>query len=153
MSFDLKWILNPVQNHYADFEGRASLQEFWMYVLYCIGAVIALSIIGEVLRMYFLEELFILVLLLPSLAIGARRLHDTDKTGWWQLLGLIPLPGLIILIILLALKGNVGDNDYGAVPAKMTETHADTAANVEAATATPEPETPVEEKKEAEKTE
>ncbi len=155
MSFDLKWILNPVQNHYADFEGRATRREFWMYALYYIGAAIVISIIGEVLRMHYVDELFMLVLLLPSLAIGARRLHDTGKTGWWQLLSLIPIAGSIILIILFIQKGAEGDNDYGAAPLKTATTGADTATDV-AATAVPsasETEAPVEEKKEAEKTE
>jgi len=111
---DFKWFLNPIQNHYADFDGRATREEFWMYVLFYIGAAIIASIAGEVLHVKLLDELLMVVLLLPSLAIGARRLHDTGKSGWWQLLCLIPVIGSIILLVLFIFKGEEGSNKYGA---------------------------------------
>jgi uncharacterized membrane protein YhaH (DUF805 family) len=58
--------------------------------------------------------IFNLGILIPSLAAGARRLHDTGRSGWWQLISLIPVLGLIVLIVLLALEGNAEDNEYGA---------------------------------------
>ena len=121
---DFKWFLNPIQNHYADFDGRATRQEFWMYVLFYIGAAIVASIAGEVLHVKLLDELLMVVLILPSLAIGARRLHDTGKSGWWQLISLIPFIGGIILLILFVFKGEEGPNKYG--PAGVTETTGET---------------------------
>lgn len=80
---------------YADFNGRASRSEFWWFFLFCILAGIAVSFISDALHW-----LFIVGTLLPSFAVGARRLHDTDRSGWFQLLLLIPFIGFIILVVL-----------------------------------------------------
>lgn len=64
-----------------------------------------------------LSSLFALATLLPGLAVGARRLHDTNRSGWWQLIGLIPVIGLIVLIVFFVQEGQSGDNQYGP-PAK-----------------------------------
>lgn len=79
---------------YADFNGRATLPEFWWFVLFSFLAGAALGLISQML-----SSLLSLAILLPGLAVGARRLHDTDRSGWWQLLGLIPIVGWIILIV------------------------------------------------------
>jgi uncharacterized membrane protein YhaH (DUF805 family) len=79
---------------YADFEGRASRPEFWWWVLF---VVVGSGVIGFVSHM--LSGLFSLAVLLPGIAVTARRLHDTDRSGWLQLIGLIPLIGWIILIV------------------------------------------------------
>lgn len=111
---DTRWFLDPIQNHYADFEGRATRQQFWMYVLwYFIGAVV-LDAVTRVLHLEAISFLYFVGLLVPSIAIGARRLHDTGKSGWWMLLALIPLIGNIILIVLYTIKSDVGANKYGA---------------------------------------
>ena len=78
---------------YAEFNGRASRSEFWWWVLFVFLVNIATSMVSTVL-----SGLFALAVLLPNLAIGARRLHDTDRSGWLQLIGLIPLIGWIVLI-------------------------------------------------------
>jgi len=78
---------------YATFDGRASKSEFWWWVLFVFLVSLATSMVSNVL-----SGLFSLAVLLPNLAVGARRLHDTDRSGWLQLLGLIPLIGLIVLI-------------------------------------------------------
>lgn len=77
---------------YADFKGRASRSEFWWFMLFNVACYIVTSFISDALYL-----LFALATLLPSLAVGARRLHDTDRSGWLQLIGLIPLVGLILL--------------------------------------------------------
>lgn len=77
---------------YADFNGRASRSEFWWFALFCIVAGFVASMISTILSL-----LFYLGILLPSIAAGARRLHDTDRSGWLQLIGFIPLVGLIML--------------------------------------------------------
>ena len=81
-----------------------------MFVLFSVG----LSVILEVIGIDILGTLVSLALIVPSLALGARRLHDTDKSGWWQLLWLIPIFGWIIIIIFSAQKTAPTDNQYGA---------------------------------------
>jgi len=78
---------------YADFNGRASLSEFWWWVLFVFLASSAASIVSPTL-----SGLFSLGVLLPNIAAGARRLHDTDRSGWLQLVALIPVLGWILLI-------------------------------------------------------
>lgn len=82
---------------YADFNGRASRPEFWWFVLFTCLATGAISIFSE-----DLAGLFQLAVLLPSIAVGARRLHETNRSGWLQLLWLLPVVGWIILIVFFA---------------------------------------------------
>lgn len=111
------WFLNPIQNQYADFEGRATRQQFWMYVLVYLVIFIPVYVIAKTIGLGFLVQLALLAIIVPSWAIGARRLHDTGLSGWLQLLGLIPLLGAIILIVLFARSGEAAENMYGPVPA------------------------------------
>ncbi len=111
MEQQLKWFLDPLKDHYFDFEGRVTRQAFWMFVLWSFIISIALGIFSDALSM-----VFSLAILLPGLGLGARRLHDTGKSGWWQLIGLIPLLGIIIMIVLLAQQGVAGANEYGPDP-------------------------------------
>ena len=60
--------------------------------------------------------IFMLATFLPNLAVSVRRLHDTNRSGWWLLIGLIPLIGIIVLIVFFASKGTDGNNDHGADP-------------------------------------
>jgi uncharacterized membrane protein YhaH (DUF805 family) len=85
---------------YADFTGRASRSEYWWWFLFVLLATVATSIVSEKL-----SALFSLAVMLPGLAVGARRLHDIDKSGWFQLLYLIPVIGGIILIYWAAQEG------------------------------------------------
>lgn len=96
---------------YAVFDGRAKRPEYWWFALFLflLGAVT--SVIHEALNV-----IASLATLLPSLAVGARRLHDTNRSGWWQLLWIIPLIGWIVIIIFLAQEGESSDNQYGDVP-------------------------------------
>ena len=100
---------------YADFTGRARRKEFWMFVLFSFIVAIVLGIIDSIIGFQLLGMLFSLGSLIPSLAIGARRLHDTGRSGWWQLLYLIPLIGLIIMIVFLV-QDSHPDNEYGPNP-------------------------------------
>lgn len=79
---------------YATFEGRASRSEYWWFFLFTFLASIATGMVSETLT-----GLFSLAVLLPSLAVGARRLHDVDKSGWFLLLWFVPIIGWIILIV------------------------------------------------------
>jgi len=83
---------------YADFEGHASRPEFWWFTLFVLLVNAALSVIAPTLA-----ALFGVAVLLPHLAAGARRLHDIGRSGWWQLLWLVPIGGVIALAIMWAL--------------------------------------------------
>ena len=80
---------------YADFTGRASRAEYWWWVLFVVLCSMALSMVGHVLG-----ALFSIAVLLPGLAVGARRLHDADHSAWWLLIAVIPLVGPIVLIVM-----------------------------------------------------
>lgn len=96
---------------YADFKGRASRSEFWWFVLFQVVVSFVLGLIS-----YSLQGLAALALLLPGLAVGARRLHDIGKSGWLQLVGLIPLIGWLLLIYWFVQPTTPGSNEYGDGP-------------------------------------
>ncbi|MDB5942385.1 MAG: hypothetical protein JWQ13_1951 [Ramlibacter sp.] len=104
---------------YADFNGRAARPEFWWFVLALVVVSTILNAVVAVLGM-----LFSLATLVPSLSAGARRLHDTGKTGWLQLLWIIPVLGWAVLIYLLAQPGEAGANKYGPPPEEQPGTAA-----------------------------
>lgn len=85
---------------YADFTGRATRSEYWWFVLFVVVAGVAASYISSTLSV-----LFSLGTLLPMIAAATRRLHDTGRSGWWQLITFVPLVGSIILIVFLAQEG------------------------------------------------
>lgn len=112
----LHWYINPIKSHYLDFSGRATRQEYWMYVLWFVIFAAIVSLIEVVTGITFLYHIYVLGLLLPSLALGARRLHDVGMSGWWQLLNIVPIIGTIILLILFIRTGQPESNKYGANP-------------------------------------
>tara|TARA_Y100000389_G_C17266086_1_gene415524 strand:+ start:473 stop:814 length:342 start_codon:yes stop_codon:yes gene_type:complete len=93
---------------YANFNGRASRSEFWWFYLFTIICWIIGFVINPVVELIIIVGLFI-----PYIAVAARRLHDIDKTGWLQLISIIPLIGTIILIIWCATEGHKKKNKYG----------------------------------------
>ncbi len=106
---------------YAVFSGRASRSQYWYFALCSAIISIILSIIdnaiglgGETIGL--LSGLYSLAVLVPSLAVLARRLHDTGKSGWWILIGLIPVIGAIVLIIFAVMDSQPGTNEYGPNP-------------------------------------
>jgi len=100
---------------YAEFEGRASRTEYWMFVLFYVIFSIVVSMADYMFGTFFLGLLLSLGLMIPSISIAARRLHDTGRSGWWQLIMLIPLLGFIVLFVFLVLDSHE-DNDYGPNP-------------------------------------
>ena len=90
---------------YADFSGRASRPEYWWFFLFILLVSAATSLFSNTL-----SALFSLATLVPSIAAAARRLHDTNRSGWWQLIVLVPVVGLVVLIVFLAQEGK------GALP-------------------------------------
>lgn len=113
----MNWYLDVVKHKYAQFDGRARRQEYWMFFLINLGIAIAIAIVEGLIgvTMGIIGLLYALAVLVPSIAAGVRRLHDTDRSGWWMLLGFVPLIGLA-LIVLLALEGTQGPNQYGPDP-------------------------------------
>jgi uncharacterized membrane protein YhaH (DUF805 family) len=111
----VNWYLGVLKN-YATFSGRARRKEFWMFALINFVIVVILSALDMALGIGLLSALYSLGVLVPSIAVGARRLHDTGRSGWWQLIGLIPFIGILVLIIFYVMDSNPGDNQYGPNP-------------------------------------
>ena len=103
-------------SNYVNFAGRAIRSEYWYWVLFVIVVSIVASIIDAVLGTTLFNPIFSLAVLLPSIAVGVRRLHDLDRSGWWLLLGLIPLIGAIVLIVWFVGRGTPGANRFGPDP-------------------------------------
>lgn len=101
---------------YVDFKGRASRAEYWWFLLFAVLVYFAGGMIGLALRTPALLLLVLVCVFLPLLSAAVRRLHDTGRPGWWYLIVLIPYVGGIVLIVLLALPGNAGPNEYGPAP-------------------------------------
>ena len=117
----IDWAMRPLHK-YADFSGRAPRAEYWWFYLMVIIGYFVASILdsfvgtgGMMGTFGVLTMIVMLGLLLPSIAAGVRRLHDTDRSGWWLLIAIIPLIGLV-LIYFLVLEGTKGDNRFGADP-------------------------------------
>ncbi len=110
----MNWYLDVLKK-YAVFGGRARRKEYWLFVLVSAFIVFAL---------WFLEALvggpgvlgtfYGLAVLIPGLAVAVIRLHDTDRSGWWLLIVLVPLIGAIVLLVFMLLDGNPHENQYGA---------------------------------------
>jgi uncharacterized membrane protein YhaH (DUF805 family) len=101
---------------YADFNGRASRPEYWWFFLFNILVVFGAAAAGAAIRVPGIMIVPLLGLLIPHLAVTVRRLHDTDKSGAWWFISLVPYIGGIVLIVLLAMAGTPGVNTYGLPP-------------------------------------
>ena len=105
---------------FADFNGRARRQEYWMFALFNFIASVVLQVVDGILGTAgALAGLYSLAVLIPSLAVTARRLHDTDRSGWMMLISLIPLVGAIVLLVFLCSDSKPGENRFGANPKGM----------------------------------
>ena len=117
----MQWYTDVIKK-YVEFSGRARRKEYWMFVLINVIISFILSILDRIIGTQsatgfgLLSGIYSLAVLLPSLGVMVRRLHDTNRSGWWILLGLIPLVGGITLIVFTALEGTLGDNKYGPDP-------------------------------------
>lgn len=118
----MNWYLKVLKN-YAVFSGRARRKEYWMFVLFnfifAIVAMILDNILGTAIENVgygFFYILYALAVLIPSLAVAVRRLHDVGKSGWWIFISLIPIVGVIWLLVLLVTNSESGDNQYGPNP-------------------------------------
>ena len=122
----MSWFILALKK-YATFSGRARRKEYWFFVLFYVLISIVAAVIDSMtgsfdstMGMGMLGLLVALALLIPSLAVAVRRLHDTDRSGWWVLLCLIPLIGGIWLLVLLCLDSTPGENQYGPNPKEET---------------------------------
>lgn len=118
----MNWYLEVLRK-YAVFEGRAQRKEYWFFVLFNILISIGLTIIDSATGMFdaqagmgLLSGIYALAVLVPSIAVGVRRLHDTSRSGWWLLISFIPIIGTIVLIVFLATDSKPETNQYGPNP-------------------------------------
>ena len=118
----MDWYLDVLKNKYATFSGRARRKEYWMFVLInlVVSVVLALidGLIGSVSEsgMGLLSSVYSIGVLIPSLALSVRRLHDIGRTGWWVLISIIPVIGAVVLLVFMLLDSEPGSNRYGANP-------------------------------------
>ncbi len=103
-------------DHYTKFDGRASRPAFWWWFLFQILVLVAAQILSSIIGSMIIYYLAALALILPGISVAIRRLHDTGRSGWWILIGIIPLIGAIVLLIFYLEKSNPGDNEYGPEP-------------------------------------
>jgi uncharacterized membrane protein YhaH (DUF805 family) len=126
--------VRSVYSKYATFSGRSCRSEYWWWALFSIIASIGIGALESALGLgqgsvmhggggmeasYSggpLSIIWSLANLIPAIAVGVRRLHDTDRSGWWLLIGVIPLIGAIVLIVWFATKGTTGPNRFGEDP-------------------------------------
>jgi uncharacterized membrane protein YhaH (DUF805 family) len=126
--------VKSVYRNFVNFDGRAARSEYWWYILFSILVSIVIMFVEAALGLgqgsvssgdggfsaaYAggpLSIIWSLGNLIPSLAVGIRRLHDTDRSGWWLLIALVPLIGAIVLIVFFATKGTSGANRFGNDP-------------------------------------
>jgi uncharacterized membrane protein YhaH (DUF805 family) len=114
----LDYYLNALKFKYADFEGRARRSEFWYYTLCNYIVIILLALIASAMEGYgfILVGIYILGIIVPSLAMVVRRLHDVGKSGWFYCVAFIPLIGGIWLLVLECTDSEIGENMYGPNP-------------------------------------
>jgi uncharacterized membrane protein YhaH (DUF805 family) len=113
----MNWYLDVLKNKYATFDGRARRKEYWMFFL--VNLIISL-VLGFIEGIFggpgLLGLLYSLAVLIPSIAVTVRRLHDTGRSGWWILIGLIPVIGWIVLLVFMLMDSQPGSNQYGPNP-------------------------------------
>ena len=130
----MEWYIK-VLKQYADFGGRARRKEYWMFTLFNVIIICALTLvmlIGTATKSSGLSIIgtvlycgYALAIIVPSLAVCVRRLHDIGKSGWYYFIGLIPLVGGIILLIWFCKESQAGENEYGANPKELTSDNDD----------------------------
>ncbi len=124
-----RYFIDTLKYRYAQFHGRASRSEFWYFMLFyllidIVLVFIDLLVVDPMLGITpdqagqggLLEIIYALAMLIPSIALAVRRLHDIGKSGWWYLIGLIPLVGALVLLYFFVLDSQPGTNQYGPNP-------------------------------------
>lgn len=119
----MEWMTLPLKR-YADFQGRSRRKEYWMFTLFIFIVAVVLGIVEGILGLSGMvggvygpiTTLFLLAIIIPSLAVQVRRFHDQDKSGWFVLIGLIPLLGGLVVLVFMCLEGTPGPNRFGDDP-------------------------------------
>ena len=114
----MSWYLTVLKK-YAVFRGRASRKEYWMFVLFNIIILAVLMLVEGIAfrgRSNLLASLYQLAILIPGYAVQVRRLHDTNRSGWWSLIGVVPLIGSIVLLVFTVEDSQPEENRYGPNP-------------------------------------
>lgn len=117
----MEWYLT-VLRQYAVFRGRARRKEYWMFflvnLLIAVAINVAAGMLGDLLGggLAVLGLVYSLAVLVPGVAVGVRRLHDTGRSGWWMLVALVPILGAIAIIVFLAQDSQPAENQYGPNP-------------------------------------
>ena len=112
-----------VLKKYAVFSGRARRKEYWYFFLFNIIISLVLTGLDSLTGTFSVESgigllggIYSLAIMIPSLAVTVRRLHDTDRTGWWLFITLVPIIGGIVLLVFLVQDGIPDENRYGLNP-------------------------------------
>ena len=117
----MNWYLDAWKN-YINFQGRARRKAYWIFILFNLIALVILGLIESAIGLSgqngygILTGLYTLAMILPLIALAVRRLHDTGRSGWWILIGLVPLVGPIVLIVFYVTDSQPGSNQYGPNP-------------------------------------
>jgi uncharacterized membrane protein YhaH (DUF805 family) len=118
----MNWYLEALRK-YAVFEGRARRKEYWFFLLFTIIVTLILSFIDGMLGLFdtetgvgLLSGIYSIGVVIPCIAVGIRRLHDTGRSGWWLLITFIPVIGGLVLLVYTVLESQPGDNEYGPNP-------------------------------------
>lgn len=119
--------VKSVYSNYVNFQGRARRSEYWWWYLFYLIVYIILAVIDSMIfgQPAVLAGLFALGSIIPAIAVGVRRLHDTGRSGWWLLIALIPLVGAIVLIVFYVMDSQPGVNKYGPNPKGIVAAAAD----------------------------
>ena len=119
----MNWFLVAVKQKYADFTGRATRSEYWYFVLFYLLLSAGLMIVDALLGWFnselgigVLSGIYTLALMIPSLSVTVRRLHDTGRSAWWLLVGLIPIVGGIVLLVFFVQDSQDAVNRFGTNP-------------------------------------
>jgi len=116
----MNWYIEVLKK-YTVFDGRAHRTEYWMFVLFNVIIIIALGLIDRLLGISgVLSGIYGLAVLIPGIAVGIRRLHDTNRSGWWLLISLVPVIGTIVLIVFMVQDSQPDTNQYGPNPKAAT---------------------------------
>jgi len=122
----LNWYLDVLKK-YVVLEGRAQRQEYWYFILFNLLVTAALMgvdmLIGqfnELTGLGLLSGIYTMLVMLPGFSVTVRRLHDTGRSGWWALVGIVPLLGGLVLLVFMVLDSEPGSNRFGPNPKGMT---------------------------------
>jgi len=122
----MNWYFDVLKK-YATFGGRARRKEYWMFTLFSLIITIGLTVLDGVTGMLvpgagigLLSGIYSLAVLIPTLAVAIRRLHDTNRSGWWLLISLIPLIGMIVLLVFFVSDTKPEENRFGENPKLAT---------------------------------